>query len=328
MTTGRMTLAGLLLAAAGAANAQAGSTDSTPAYPTKPIRLVVPYPPGGSSDVVARILGQRLSEALGQPLVIDNRVGAAGILGNELVAKALPDGYTLMMGTSALAILPGLHSELRFDPVKDFAPTSLVASIPFVLVVGPSVPANSVKELIALAKAKPRQINYASSGIGSQTQLAAEQFKSMTGIDIVHVAYKGTGAATTDLISGQVHVMFTGITPLLPYLKTGRLKAVAVGSATRSALLPATPTVIESGVPGFIAETWIGVLAPSRTPAAIVTRLNRAIVKALAAPGMKERLLALGAEPISNTPDQFKAFLESDVRRWARIVKDSGVRAE
>lgn len=298
-------------------------------YPSRPVRLVVPFPPGSPSDVLGRMVGQHYSQALGQPFIIDNRPGAAGIVGAETVAKAAPDGHTLLMGgTGALAINPGLRKAMPYDPLKDFAPVSLFARIPFILVVSPSVPATTVKELIAIAKAKPRQLNYASSGIGSPTQLAAELFKSMTGTDMVHVAYKGTGPATLDLISGQTHLMFSGITVLMPHVKAGRLRGLAVASVARSPLLPQLPTVTEAGVPGFTAETWTGVLAPRGTPAPIVARLHQEVVKMVRDPELKDRLLALGAEPIGNRPEEFRSYMGQEIAKWTKVIKAVGIKEE
>ncbi len=320
-TPGPWALAAAMLLAASAGFAQN--------YPNRPVRLVVPFPAGSPSDVLGRLVGQRYGDALGQSIVIDNRPGAAGIIGADTVAKAAPDGYTLLMGgTGALAINPGLRSRMPYDSVRDFAPVSLFASIPFLLVVSPAVPATTVKELVAVARAKPRQLNYASSGIGSPTQLAAELFKTLTGVDMVHVAYKGTGPATTDLISGQTHVMFSGITVLMPHVKSGRLRGLAVASATRSSLFPQLPTVIESGIPGFTANTWTGVLAPRGTPPAIVTRLHGEVVKMVRDPEMKERLSALGAEPIGNQPEEFRAYIRNEIGKWTRVIKTVGIKEE
>ncbi len=314
-------LAALFLFGTGAAAAQN--------YPNRPVRLVVPFPSGSPSDVLGRLVGQRYGDALGQPVVIDNRPGAAGIIGADTVAKAAPDGYTLLMGgTGALAINPGLRSRMPYDSVKDFAPVSLFASIPFLLVVSPSVPAANIKELVAVAKANPRQLNYASSGIGSPTHLAAELFKTVTGVDMVHVAYKGTGPATIDLISGQTHVMLSGITVLMPHVKAGRLRGLAVASATRSSLLPQLPTVIESGIPGFTADTWTGVLAPRGTPATIVMRLHGEVVKMLRDTDMKERLLGLGAEPIGNKPEEFRAYIRDEINKWTKVIRTVGIKEE
>lgn len=299
------------------------------AYPNRAMRLIVPFPSGSPSDVLGRLVGQRYGEALGQTVVIDNRPGAAGIIGCDTVAKAAPDGYTLLMGgTGALAINPGLRTRMPYDSVKDFAHVSLFASIPFILVASPSVPATNVKELIAALKAKPTGYNYASSGIGSPTHLAAELFKTLTGTEMAHVAYKGTGPATTDLISGQTHIMFSGITVLMPHVKAGRLRGLAVASERRSSLLPQLPTVIESGIPGFTADTWTGVLAPKGTPQAIVNRLHAEVVKMVKDTDMKERLLGLGAEPVGNTPEQFRTLIRDEIAKWTKVIKTVGIKEE
>ena len=298
-------------------------------YPAKPVRLVVPFPSGSPSDILGRIVGQELGTALGQPVVIDNRPGAAGVIGVDTAAKAAPDGYTLLMGgTGALAINPAMRTTMPYDPLRDFAPVSLVAAIPFILVTSSALPANTVKELVAFARTQPRPLHYASSGVGSPPHLAAELFRGMTGIELTHVPYKGTGPATTDLISGQVQLIFSGITVLLPYVKAGKLKCLAVASNSRTALLPAVPTVIESGLAGFTAETWTGVLAPARTATLIVNRLNGEVVKMLHAPDVRDRLAALGAEAVGNSPAQFSAYIRDEMSKWARVVKAAGVREE
>ena len=319
------TLLAAALSACAALPAHAGEAP----YPNRALRLIVPFPSGSPSDVLGRLVGQRYGEALGQTVVIDNRPGAAGIIGCDTVAKAAPDGYTLLMGgTGALAINPGLRSNMPYDSVKDFAHVSLFASIPFILVASPSVPATNVKELIAALKAKPTGYNYASSGIGSPTHLAAELFKSLTGTEMAHVAYKGTGPATTDLISGQTHIMFSGITVLMPHVKAGRLRGLAVASERRSSLLPQLPTVIESGIPGFTADTWTGVLAPRGTPQAIVNRLHAEVVKMVKDTDMKERLLGLGADPVGNTPEQFRTLIRNEINKWTRVIRTVGIKEE
>jgi tripartite-type tricarboxylate transporter receptor subunit TctC len=318
----------LLVAALSACAAIPALAGEAP-YPNRALRLIVPFPSGSPSDVLGRLVGQRYGEALGQTVVIDNRPGAAGIIGCDTVAKAAPDGYTLLMGgTGALAINPGLRSNMPYDSVKDFAHVSLFASIPFILVASPSVPATNVKELIAALKAKPTGYNYASSGIGSPTHLAAELFKSLTGTEMAHVAYKGTGPATTDLISGQTHIMFSGITVLMPHVKAGRLRGLAVASERRSSLLPQLPTVIESGIPGFTADTWTGVLAPKGTPPAIVNRLHAEVVKMVKDTDMKERLLGLGADPVGNTPEQFRTLIQNEINKWTRVIRTVGIKEE
>ena len=277
-----------LLALAGSAVAQD--------YPTKPIKFIVPYPPGGGTDVVARILVEPLSAELGQPIIIDNRGGAAGNLGTDLVAKAPADGYTILFTLSSHTINPKLYEKLPFDVERDFAPISLAAQIPQILVVNPSLPVTSVKELIAFAKANPGKLNYASVGIGSPGHIAGELFKLKTGVDMVHVPYKGGGPAVIDTIGGQVQVLFVSMPAALQHVKSGRLRAIAVTSAKRSASAPELPTIAEAGVPDYAVESWYGALAPAKTPPAIVARLNAAFVKVLDNPQVKERLFAQGAE--------------------------------
>lgn len=309
-----------LSGAAGAAQVQ---------YPTKPIRLIVPFPPGGTTDVVARVIAQKLTENWSQQVVVDNRPGAGGIIGTELAAKAPADGYTLLLGSiTTHAVNPSLYKKLPFDPLRDFAPVSLAVSTPQVLVVHPSVAAKSVKELIALAKAKPGQLNYASAGTGTSPHLTFELFKSMAGVDLVHVPYKGTGPAITDLIGGQVQTMITGVVALYPHIKAGKLRALGATSAKRVAALPDVPTIAESGVPGFDVASWFGVFAPAGTPKPIVARLNAEIVKILAVPELRRKLAGQGADPATNTPEQFAAYVKSELARWSKVVKDTGARAD
>ncbi|HEX2828628.1 MAG TPA: tripartite tricarboxylate transporter substrate binding protein [Burkholderiales bacterium] len=298
-------------------------------YPTKPIRMICPFPPGGTTDVVARIVAQGLSEAWGQQVIVDNRPGAGAVIGTEMAAKSPPDGYTVLLGSiTTHAVNPALHKHLNFDAVKDFAPVSLVVSSPQLLAVNPSVAAKSVKELIALAKAKPGQLNYASAGPGSSPHLTFELFKSATGIDIRHVPYKGTGPAITELVGGQVQAMITGVVALMPHVKSNRLRAIAVTSKGRVGVLPDVPTVMESGVPNFDVSSWFGVFLPAGTPKAIVTKMNAEVRKIVAAPDVKKRLIDLGADPETNTPEQFAAYVRSERTRWAKVVQDTGARVE
>ena len=299
------------------------------AYPNKPVRLVVPFPPGGTTDILARSVAQKLYEAWGQQVLIDNRPGAGGNIGTEIVAKAVPDGYTLLMGTVGThAINSSLYSRLPFDPVKDFAPVTLVASVPNVLVVHPSLPAKSVKELIALIKAKPGELTFASSGNGTSIHLAGELFKSMTGTTMLHIPYKGSAPALTDLLGGQTNMMFDNLPSSIQHIKSGKLRALAVTSSHRSSALPDVPTVAESGVPGFEASSWFGVLAPAGTPREIVNKINADIVKALSAPEIRERLSGQGAEPVGNTPEQFAAYIKAESAKWAKVVKESGAKVD
>ncbi len=317
------TAAGLGLAAllaAGSALAQ---------WPTKPVRLIVPYPPGGSADILARAIGQKLGDGLGQQVLIDNRPGAGTAIGAEATAKAAPDGYTILLGTvSSHAINPALNPGLKFDPIRDFAPISLVASIPFALVVHPSLPAKSVKELVALAKSKPGALNYSSAGNGTSNHLAGELFKSMTGTFMVHIPYKGSAPALNDLIAGQVQLMFDLVLTTAPHVKSGAVRAIAVTGRERSAALPGVPTVAESGVPGYEVTAWFGFFAPAGTPAAVVNALNAETVKAMKLTDLRERLGSQGAEPVTNSPEQFAGYVKDELTKWTRVVKASGMKAD
>ena len=302
---------------------------SAQSYPSKPIRLLVPFPPGGGVDAVARIAFQRLGEQLQQQIVIDNRGGSSGIIATELAARAVADGYTLFFGvTSALAILPHYQRKLPYDVMTDFAPINLIAEGAYVLAVHPAVQANSVKELIALAKQKPGALNFSSAGNGTMLHLNGELFKSLTGVNIVHVPYKGAAAAMTDLLSGQVHLTFTPPSVTLPQVKSGRLRALGVTSAKRSALAPDLPTIAEAGVPGYEATGWYAVLAPARTPTNIIMRLNRELTTAIADKEVRERFFASGVEAIGSTPAQFAAFIRSEYAKWGKVVRAAGVKSE
>ncbi len=309
-------------------HAQPTGTGAAPVYPNKPVRLVIPYSPGGPVDIVGRITAQKLAEAFNQQVVVDNRAGGGGNIAVEIVAKSPPDGYTLLMGANGTnAINPSLYPKLPVDPGRDLAPISMVASSPMILVTHPSVPAASVKDLVALAKSKPGAINFASSGSGSTAHLSSELFKSMTGINIVHVPYKGAGPALTDLVGGQVQIMFTGVSSTLPYVKSGRLKALGVSSEQRLALLPEVPTVGEA-LPGYEVLTWYGVFAPAKTPQSIIEKLNQTLAKIFATAETRERLAALGAEPTTMAPDRFAAAVRKELVKWAKVIKDSGARPE
>jgi tripartite-type tricarboxylate transporter receptor subunit TctC len=299
------------------------------AYPTKPIRMVITYPPGGNADLVGRAVAGKLSELIGQQVVVDNRGGAGGVMGTMITAQAVPDGYTIMLGTSAGMMLgPLLSSTLPYDVLKDFAPLSKVMILPQLLVINPQLPVKTVKELIALAKAKPGTLNAGSSGVGTPNHLGTELLKAMTGVNIVHVPYKGGGQAITDLIGGQIHMAFSSVPAVLPHVKAGRLHALGVGSARRSVALPQVPTVAESGVPGFEYAAWNGIFAPARTPQAIITRLNSEIVKGLAAPEIHQRFIANGGEPASSTPDELRRYMLEETARWAKIIKLAGIKIE
>ena len=308
--------------------ASAGASHAA-SYPDRPVRLIVTYPAGGPADIAARALAQKLGELWGQQVVVDNRAGAGGIIGTELAAKAAPDGYTLLHGTAAGLIINSLlMKKLPYDAFRDFAPVSMVVMVPQLLVLHPGMPVNSLKELIALAKAKPGQLNYASVGAGSPNHLGMELLKSMSGIDMVHVPYKGATPAVADLIAGQVQLMFNGMSSVLPHVASGKLKAIAIGSARRSAAAPDVPTVAEAGLPGFEYIAWNGNFAPAATPRAIVLKLNADIRKALAAPDVVQRLSSLGSEPAAGTPEEFAAYLKQDYARWSAVVKAAGIKTE
>ena len=298
-------------------------------WPAKPVRLIVPYPPGGSADILARAIGQKLADGIGQSVVIDNRPGAGTAIGAEAAARSAPDGYTIMLGTvSSHAINPALNPTLKYDPVKDFAPVSLVASIPFALVVHPSLPVNTVKELVALAKAKPAALNFSSAGNGTSNHLAGELFKSMTGTYMVHIPYKGSAPALNDLIAGQVQLMFDLVLTTAPHVRSGAVRAIAVTGRERSSALPGVPTVAESGVPGYEVSAWFGFFAPAGTPAAIVTALNAETVKAMRLPDLRDRLASQGADAVTDTPEQFAAYVKEELGKWTRVVKASGMKAD
>jgi tripartite-type tricarboxylate transporter receptor subunit TctC len=298
-------------------------------YPSKPIRLVVPFTPGGSTDILARVIGQKLTEAWGKQVVIDNRPGAGGNIGVDLVAKSPADGYTLVMGhIGTFGVNPTLYPKLPYDAIKDFQPITLVALVPNMLSVNPALPVHSVKELVALARAKPGTINFGSGGNGSAAHLAGEYFKLMTKTEITHIPYRGTSPAVTDLIAGQIQMIITGVPPTLNFVKTGKLRALAVATSKRLPLLPDLPTISEAGVPGYEATQWYGVLAPAGTPKPIVAKLNAEMAKAIKGPDVREKLAADAAEPVGNSPEEFGAFIKKEIARWAPVIKASGARPE
>jgi len=305
------------------------SSTAPAAYPDKPIRLLVPFPPGGAADLMARSLGQKLGQQLGQAVVLDNRGGAGGTIAAEAVAKAAPDGYTLLFGTMGTqAINPNLYPKLRYDPVKDFAPVSLTHATPRVLVVYPQMAAKNIAELIALAKSRPGEITFGSAGNGSSGHLAGEYFKSLTGIAMTHVPYKGTSGAMVDLLAGRISMSIDAPAAYLEYIRSGQVRALGVTSLKRMAILPEVPTIAESGVPGFDVSNWLGVLAPAGTPPAVVTQLNRAIVQAMNDAEMRKQLADAGIEAMSSTPAQFAAFTKTEIAKWARVVKASGAHVD
>jgi len=313
----------LLVAVLGGMSGHALAQD----YPNKPIRFVVAMSPGGVTDILARLVGQKLTDSLGQVVMIENRPGASGMLGSEYTAKAQPDGYTIQMAQiSTHAINVSLFSKLPYDPIKDFAPVTQIAALTGWLVANPSFPANSVQELIAMAKAKPGQINFATGGNGTTLHLAGELLKTMAGIDVVHVAYNGA-KFLPEVIGGQIPIAFDNMPSSIGFVKAGKLKALAVITARRSSTMPELPTIAESGVPGFDVASWIGVAAPAKTPKDIVYKLNTEIVKILHMPDVRRRFFELGAEPVGNTPEEFAAYIQTEIVKWSKVVKDSGARA-
>jgi tripartite-type tricarboxylate transporter receptor subunit TctC len=298
-------------------------------YPTRPIRFIVPFTPGGSGDIFARPIAQKMSESMGQQVVVENRPGSGGVVGTEAAAKAPPDGYTMMMGLTAnIAVNPALYAKLPYDPLRDFAPVTLIASAPYVLLVPSSLPAHNVKELIALARAKPGQLAYVSLGSGSMGHLSGEMLASLAGVKLLHVPYKSLGQAIPDLISGQVQLLFLGIASAQAQVKSGKLRAIAVSGAKRSRMMPQLPTVAETGVKGFDLTGWYGAFVPAGTPQDIIARLHKEIVRALQMPDVRERLSADGAEVVGNSPRDFDAFVRSELVKWAKVVKLSGAKAE
>ena len=298
-------------------------------YPLKPVRLISPYASGGGSDTLARILGQKLYEAWGQPVVVENRPGAAGTLGAETVARATPDGYTLLVTPSAvLTINPHLYAKLRYDTFKDFIPVTMASNSPYLLVVHPKIPASSVKELIAYAKMNPGKMNYSSSGNGSSTHLAGVLFNNMAGVEIVHIPYKGAAPAIVDLLAGNIQMRFSSVVPVLPHVRSGRLRGIAISSPKRYGPLPDMPTIAESGLPGYAVESFYAVVAPAHTPRAIVSKINAEVVRNLRSPEVAAHMAADGAEVIGSSPEELAKALRDDYARWAQPVKDSGARAD
>jgi tripartite-type tricarboxylate transporter receptor subunit TctC len=299
-------------------------------YPTKPIRLIVAFPPGGSTDIIARLVGQRLSEALGQQVIIDNRGGAGGTVGTEIAARAAPDGYTLTMGTTSTHVIaPAAYSKLRYDPIKDFAPITLVASTPYLLVLNPGVKAANLKEFVALAKAQAGKLNYASAGTGSTTHLAMEMLKNVSGIDIVHVPYNGNGPAGTAVLGGQVQALFGSMPAVLPHAQSGKVRPIAVGTAKRSPALPDVPTVAESGFPGFEVSLWLGFFAPKGTPIAILNRLHSELVRVALSPEMKAQFERNGAEPVTNASSiELERLVKVEIDKYSKVIKAANIKLD
>lgn len=298
-------------------------------FPNKPVRMIVAFPPGGATDIVARIMSQKLSEMWGQQVFVDNRGGAAGTIGTDLMAKSPPDGYNLFMATMGnLTANTVLYHNLPFDVERDLAPVTLVVKVHFVMVAYPSFPPKTVQELIALAKAKPGEINYASSGTGGAPHLGGELFKSMAGVNLTHVPYKGSGPSFADLLGGQVSLTIDSLAQALPYIKSGRLRALAVTGANRAPMLPDVPTVAESGVPGYELTNWFGLVTRAGTPREIIHRVNADVVKVLQMPDVRERFLGMALDPVGDTPEQFGAYIKSETAKWAKVIKEAGITAE
>jgi len=305
----------------------AGGAAAQP-YPSKPVRFIVPFAPGGGTDILARLLSQNLMETLGQPVIVDNRPGAGGVIGADIAAKSPADGYTIVLGSPGpLTINPNLQ-RVPYDAPRDFAPITLATLSPFVLVVHPSTPAGSVKELIALARSKPGQLNYGSAGTGSVSHFSSEQFKSLAGINITQIPYKGAGPAITDLLAGRLNFMFENLPTIIPHVRAGKIKLLAVGTRTRSKIVPEYPTVAEAGVPGYESSTAFGVLAPARTPAPIIARLNRDLANFLQSAGTREKMAAQGVEAVGGTPQEYAAYLKEELAKYGRIVKAAGIKAD
>jgi tripartite-type tricarboxylate transporter receptor subunit TctC len=322
----RFTVRGLALAAAVVAAPLAAHAQL---YPAKPVTIVVPFAAGGTTDILARVIGQALNKELGQSVLVDNRAGAGGNIGAQLAAKAVPDGHTLFMGTVGThAINQSLYKKLPFDPVKDFAPLTRVAMVPNLLVAHPGKPYKNVKELVAYAKANPGKVNFGSSGSGSSIHLSGELFNALAKVDMVHVPYKGSAPAVTDLVGGQIDIMFDNMPSAIQHVRSGRLRALAVTTAKRSPELPDVPTIAEAGVPGYEATSWFGMFAPAGTPAPVVARLHGALVKVLADPAVKKKLAEQGAEPYSESPEQFAEFMRKETAKWSKVVKESGASAD
>ena len=297
-------------------------------YPSKPLRLILPFPPGGGTDILGRLLAERLAANFGQPVVTENRGGAGGNVGAEAAARATPDGYTIVLVAPSLAISPTLYAKLNYDPVKDFAPIGLVASVPNVMITHPSVPAQNLREFIALAKAQPGGMNFGSGGSGTSNHLAGELLNLAAGIKLVHIPYKGVNLAMNGVLAGEVHLAFIGIPVPAPHIKAGRLRALAVLARERSPILPEVPTAEEAGLGNFDVTTWYGILAPAGTPRPIVTRLNAEFVKIMHSPEMKERLATLATDPLTSTPEEFAAYLQQEIAKWGDVIRKAGLRAD
>jgi tripartite-type tricarboxylate transporter receptor subunit TctC len=309
--------------APGPAGAQAPDS-----WPSRPIRFILPFPPGGGTDILGRLIAERLTANLGQPVVTENRGGAGGNVGAEAAAKSAPDGYTIVLVAPSLTISPSLYSKLNYDPVKDFAPVSLVATVPNVMVTNPAVPANTLAEFIRLAKSKPGEMNFGSGGSGTSNHLAGELFNIVAGVKLVHVPYKGVNLAMNDVLSGRIQLVVIGIPATVPNIKAGKLRALALVAPRRSPVLPDVPTVAEAGLPNFEVTTWYGILAPAGTPKAIVVRLNAELAKIMHSPELKERLDALATDPVTSTPEEFAGLIKREIAKWREVVREAGLKAD
>lgn len=318
----------LLFAACGVAVALGSGAASAQPYPNKPVRMIIAFPPGGTSDFVGRVVANKLGEYLGQPVVVENRPGAAGLIGTQVVEHAAPDGYTILLAPSDFTLAPGLQPKPPYDPVKDFAPVGMIIDYPHILVASLNLPARDAKELIALAKAKPGELNFASGGSGSSNHISGEAFKSAAGVDITHVPYKGNGPAITDLLADRVQLLFTSMGPVEGHLKAGKLKAIAVTGKSRLAALPDVATVSENAIPGYEFTTWYGLVVPAATPRAVIDRLNADLRKTMASPEVKEKLASIGGDLTVGSPDQFGAMLAREVVRWRKLAKDTNLKLD
>jgi len=306
----------------------AAPAQTTDAWPGRPIRFILPFPPGGGTDILGRVIAERLTANLGQPVVTENRGGAGGNVGAEAAAKSAPDGYTIVLVAPSLAISTSLYSKLNYDAVRDFAPVSLVATVPNVMVTHPSVPANTLAEFIRVAKTRPGEMNFGSGGSGTSNHLAGELFNIVAGVRLVHVPYKGVNLAMSDVLSGQIHLVVIGVPAAAPHIKAGKLRALALVAPQRAAALPEVPTAAEAGLPNFEVTTWYGVLAPAGTPKTIVTRLNAELVRIMHAPDLKERLAAMATDPATSTPEEFADYIKREIAKWAEVVRQAGLKAD
>src|SRR5467141_5440031 len=319
----RFTLLIPLLFAAFAVSAQAPDP-----YPSKPLRFILPFPPGGPTDILGRLIGERLASSLGQPVIVENRGGAGGNVGAEAAAKSAPDGYTIVLVAPSLAISTSLYSKLNYDAVRDFAPVSLVATVPNVMVTHPSVPTNTLAEFIRVAKTRPGEMNLGSGGSGTSNHLAGELFNIVAGVRLVHVPYKGVNLAMSDVLSGQIQLVVIGVPAVAPHIKAGKLRALALVAPQRAAALPEVPTAAEAGLPNFEVTTWYGILAPAGTPKTIVTRLNAELVKIMHSSDLKERLAAMATDPATSTPEEFADYIKREIAKWGEVVRQAGVKAD